>query len=87
MLSDCCSVSATNQKTPFSAQAAVRKGKPVSLATLGAMAKFAVQAGKLSVEEYQLCRNRDCPVVYCGREVQLVKSDLRVLRQLQGAEL
>ncbi len=60
-----------------SVPAAVRKA-PVSLATVGAMAKTQVEAAKLSAQEYKLCRNRDCPVVYYAAEVQLEKSDLRV---------
>jgi hypothetical protein len=42
------------------------------------MAKTEVEAAKLSAQEYYLCRNRDCPVVYHAGEVQLEKSDLRV---------
>ena len=54
------------------------KGKPVSLAIVGAMAKTELEAAKLSAQEYYLCRNCDCPVVYHAGEVQLEKSDLRV---------
>jgi Zinc binding domain len=42
------------------------------------MAKTKVEAVKLSAQEYHLCRNRDCPVVYYAGEVVLEKSDLRV---------
>ncbi len=42
------------------------------------MAKTEVEAAKLSAQEYKLCRNRDCPVVYYAGEVQLKKNDLRV---------
>jgi hypothetical protein len=42
------------------------------------MAKSTVEAAKLSAQEYQLCRNRDCPVVYHAPEIQIEKSELRV---------
>ena len=79
MSANCCSVSETSQKDTVLCPRCDEKGKPVSLATVGAMAKTEVEAVKLSAREYQLCRNRDCPVVYYAGEVQLEKSDLRVL--------
>ena len=78
MSTDCCSVSETSQKDTVLCPRCGAKGKPVSLATVGAMAKTETDAAKLSAREYQLCRNRDCPVVYYAGEVQLEKSDLRV---------
>lgn len=78
MSSDCCSVSETSQKDTVLCPRCGEKGKPVSLATVGAMAKTELEAAKLSAREYKLCRNRDCPVVYYFGETQLVKSDLRV---------
>jgi hypothetical protein len=78
MLSDCCSVNETSQKDTVLCPCCGEKGKPVSLATVGAMAKTEVEAVKLSAQEYQLCRNPDCLVVYYAGEVQLEKSDLRV---------
>ncbi|MBI4528509.1 MAG: copper chaperone Copz family protein [Deltaproteobacteria bacterium] len=78
MSSDCCSVSETSQKDTVLCPLCGEKGKPVSLATVGAMAKTGVEAAKLSAREYNLCLNRDCLVVYYAGEVQLEKSDLRV---------
>jgi Zinc binding domain len=78
MSSDYCSVRETSQKDTVLCPGCGEKGKPVSLATVGAMAKTEVEAVKLSAREYQLCRNSDCPVVYYAGEVQLEKSDLRV---------
>lgn len=78
MSSDCCSVSEINEKDALFCPRCGEKGKPVSLATVGAMAKTELEAFKLSAEEYNLCRNRDCPVVYYAEEVQLEKRDLRV---------
>ena len=78
MLSDCCSVSEPIQKDTVLCPRCGEKGKPVSLATVGAMAKTEVEAAKLSAQEYKLCRNRDCPVVYYAGEIQIEKSDLRV---------
>ena len=78
MSSDCCSVSEISQKDMVLCPRCGEKGKPVSLATVGSTAKTEVEAVKLSAQAYQLCRNRDCPVVYYTGEVQLQKSDLRV---------
>jgi len=78
MSSDCCSVGETTQKDSILCPRCGAKGKPVSLATVGAMAKTDVEAAKLSAQEYKVCRNRDCPVVYYAREVQLEKGELRV---------
>ena len=78
MSSDCCSVVETRQKDTVLCPRCGEKGKPVPLATVGAMAKTEVDAVKLSAQEYKLCRNRDCPVVYYAGEIQIEKSDLRV---------
>ena len=78
MSSDCCSVSETTQKDTVLCPRCGEKGKTVSLATVGAMAKTEVEAAKLSAQEYRLCRNRDCPVVYYAKEIQIEKRDLRV---------
>lgn len=78
MSSDCCSVSEINEKDASLCPHCGEKGKPVSLATVGAMAKTEVEAAKLSAQEYKLCRNRGCPVAYYAGEVQLEKNDLRV---------
>lgn len=78
MSSDCCSVSETSQKDALLCPRCGEKGKPVSLATVGAMAKTVVEAAKLSAQKYKLCRNVDCPVVYYAGEIQIEKSDLRV---------
>src|SRR5918992_2565514 len=75
MSSNCSSVSKTQKDTDHCPRCG-EKGKPVSLPTVGAMVKTA-EAAKLSAQEYKLCRNRDCPVVYYAAEVQLEKSDLR----------
>lgn len=78
MSSYCCSVSETSHKDTALCPRCGEKGKPVSLATVGAMAKTEVEAVKLSAQEYKLCRNRDCPLVYYASEGRLEKSDLRV---------
>jgi len=78
MSSDCCSVIETHQKDTVLCPRCGEKGKPVPLATVGAMAKTEVEAVKLSALEYKICRNRDCPVVYYAREIQIEKSELRV---------
>ena len=78
MSSDCCSVSETTQKEMVLCPRCDEKGRPVSLATVGAMAKTEVEAAKLSANEYKLCLSRDCPVVYYAEEIQLEKRDLRV---------
>ena len=78
MSSDCCSVIETHQKDTVLCPRCGEKGKPVPLATVGAMAKTGVEAVKLSAQEYKICRNRDCPVVYYAREIQIEKSELRV---------
>ena len=78
MSSDCCSVTEISQKDTVLCPRCGERGKPVSLATVGAMAKTELEAAKLSAREYKLCRNRDCPVVYYSGEVQLKKSELRV---------
>ncbi len=78
MQSDCCSVSEMNGKDALLCPRCREKGKPVSLATVGAVAKTEVGPVKLSAQEYKLCRNPNCPVVYYADKVQLEKSDLRV---------
>lgn len=78
MSSDCCPVSETAEKDRFLCPACGAKGKPVSLATVGAMAKTEVPAVKLSAQEYRLCRTPDCPVVYYAGEIRIEKSELRV---------
>ena len=78
MQSDCCSVSEMNERGALVCPGCGEKGKPVSLATVGAVAKTEVEAVKLSAQEYKLCRNRGCPVVYYAEKVQLEKKDLRV---------
>jgi hypothetical protein len=42
------------------------------------MARTEVEASQLSAQQYQLCRNRDCPVVYHAEGIQIEKSGLRV---------
>ena len=78
MQSDCCSVSAISEKDALFCPRCGEKGKTVSLATVGAMAKTEVEAAKLIAQEYKLCPNRDCPVVYYTEEVQIEKRELRV---------
>ena len=75
---DCCSVSETIQKNMVLCPRCGEKGNPVSVATVGAMARTETDAVKLSAQEYQLCRNPDCPVVYYAGKIQIEKSDLRV---------
>lgn len=78
MSSDCCSVGETIQKDTALCPRCGEKGKPASLATAGAMTKTEVEAVKLSAQEYKLCPNHDCPVVYYAGEIQIEKSELRV---------
>ena len=78
MSSECCSFSEIDEKDALLCPYCGEKGKPVSLATVGAMAETEVEAVKLSAQEYKLCRNSNCPVVYYAGKVQLEKSDLRV---------
>lgn len=78
MSSACCSVRESRQSDPVACPRCGEKGKAVSLATVGAMAKTEVEASKLSAREYKVCRNRDCPIVYYAGRIELVKSDLRV---------
>jgi len=54
------------------------KGKIVSLATVGAMAKAQVEAPKLSRATYRLCRNLECPLVYFADGIAIDKTELRV---------
>lgn len=77
MSSNCCSVE-SSQKGTLLCPRCGGKGKPVSLATVGAMVKNEVEAAKLSAQEYKLCRNPECPVVYYAAEIQLEKSEVRV---------
>ena len=78
MESDCCSENEMNEEDALACPRCGEKGKPVSLATVGAMAETEVEAVKLSAQEYKLCRSRDCSVVYYAEKVQLEKKDLRV---------
>jgi hypothetical protein len=78
MSSDRCSVSESQEKELGVCLQCGKKGKPVSLATVGAMAKTELEAAKLSAQEYKLCRNHNCPVVYYAVGVQLEKGELRV---------
>ena len=77
MSSDCCAIGQTDENTSVCPRCHER-GRPVSLATVVAMAKTEVEAVRLSGREYTLCRGRDCPVVYYAGEIKLEKSDLRV---------
>ena len=78
MSSDCCSASETTRKDIVFCPRCGEKGKRVSLATVGAMARTDIEAAKLSGHEYKLCRNRDCPVVYYACQIELEKNELRV---------
>jgi Zinc binding domain len=78
MSSNYCPVSETARKATVLCPRCGDKGKLVSLATVGAMAKRDVEAAKLGAQEYKLCRNRDCPVVYYAGQIELEKSELRV---------
>ena len=78
MWSNCCSVGEAMQRNVTLCPRCGERGKPVPLATVGAMARTDVEAAKLTVEKYKLCRNRDCPVVYYAGEIQLEKTELRV---------
>ena len=78
MSSDCCAARETSQKKVIFCPRCGEKGKVISLATVGSMAKAKLEAAKLSAHDYQLCRNHDCPVVYYAGELQLEKGDIRV---------
>lgn len=75
--SDCCTVPESEtleERCPHCDE----KGRSVSLATVGSMAKTSVEAHKLSQPSYKLCRNPDCPVVYFTRGITIDKTELRV---------
>jgi hypothetical protein len=75
--SDCRSV-AEAQTAEKRCPRCAEKGRGVSLATVGSMAKTSVEAQKLGQPSYNLCRNPDCPVVYFARGITIDKADLRV---------
>jgi hypothetical protein len=75
--SNCCPVAeaeTAEERCPHCGE----KGRDVSLATVGSMAKISVDAYKLGQPSYKLCRNADCPVVYFARGIAIDKSELRV---------
>jgi hypothetical protein len=78
MSSKCFPVRQNGQKNAEVCPRCGEKGKLVSLATVGAMAKTELEAAKLSAQEYRLCRSVDCPVVYYSGDIQIEKSGLRV---------
>ena len=77
MSSDYCSVAEGGERGLDHCPGCGEKGKPVSLATVGAMARTEVEAVKLSAQNYQLCRNLICPVVYFDRGISIDKNELR----------
>jgi len=78
MSSDCCSVTEQRQGDIDDCPRCGEKGKPVSLATVGAMARTDVEAVKLSAQAYRLCQNLICPAVYFARGMTIDKFELRV---------
>src|SRR5437868_543277 len=75
--SDCCSV-AEEEMTAERCPSCAERGRIVSLATVGSMAKTSVEAYKLGQPPYKLCRNRDCPAVYFAPGIEIDKTELRV---------
>jgi hypothetical protein len=75
--SDCCSI-AKEERAKEGCPSCAEKGRFVSLATVGSMAKTSVKAHKLSQPSYKLCRNPDCPVVYFAPGITIDKTELRV---------
>jgi len=78
MSSDCCSVAESGERGIDDCPRCGEMGKPVSLATVGAMARTDVKAVKLSAQAYRLCRNLICPAVYFSRGITIDKTELRV---------
>ena len=78
MLSECCSVTEVKENNLEHCPRCGSKGRTVSLATVGSMAKTDVEALKLSAREYKLCHNWDCPVVYYAAEISIERNELRV---------
>jgi hypothetical protein len=76
--SDCCSITESGERGLDHCPRCGDKGKPVSLVTVGAMAKIEVEAFKLSAQAYRLCRHLICPVVYFAPGISINKTDLRV---------
>ena len=75
--SECCSV-AEEETASERCPACAKRGRIVSLATVGSMVKTSVEAHKLGQPSYKLCRNRDCPVVYFAPGIAINKTELRV---------
>jgi len=78
MSSECCAAIETREKDTVPCPRCGEKARPVSLATVGAMASTKLEAVKLSARAYKLCRTLDCPVVYFTDAIQIVKQELRV---------
>ena len=56
-----------------------RQGRPVSRATVGALARLEVEASRLAAKHYQFCKTPTCPVVYFAPEsVRIERDDVRV---------
>ena len=78
MSSDCCIVAEGDDGGIGDCPRCGEKGKPVSLATVGAMVKIEVEAVRLSAQAYRLCRNLICPAAYFARGITIDKFELRV---------
>lgn len=74
----CCSALQIEEMTAERCPRCDAKGKGVSLATVGSIAKRSVAAEKLSRPTYKLCRNVGCPVVYFAPGIVIEKDELRV---------
>ena len=59
-----------------------QQGRPVSRATVGALARLEVEAPRLAVKHYRFCETPTCPVVYFAPEgVRIERDGVRVAVQ------
>ncbi len=56
-----------------------QQGRPVSRATVGALARLEVEPPRLAAKHYRFCETPTCPVVYFAPEgVRIERDDVRV---------
>ena len=67
MSSDCCTVAEGGGGGIGDCPRCGGKGKPVLLATVGAIVKIEVEAVRLSAQTHRLCRHLICAAVYFAR--------------------
>ena len=52
-----------------------RQGRPVSRATVGALARLGVEARRLAAKQYRFCETGTCPVVFFSAEGAVIERD------------